>query len=252
MRKRPPQRTLSVLRKSLVTPNMMRVTLGGDQLEGFPTGTDGGYVKLRLPDLHNPEETVVRTYTIRAQRASEIDVDFALHGLGKSGGPATRWAVAAEVGNTITLGGPGPAKPLIEPFERCFIVGDMTALPAISVNLEKLDQAARGKAVIEIISKDDIQQLKHPTGVEIDWVINPKPGSYDVLSNHVQNLPWQDVKTYAWVACEFSTMKALRTYFREVRKLDKTELYVSSYWKNGSDEEKHRKLKQADASQQPG
>jgi NADPH-dependent ferric siderophore reductase len=252
MRKRPPQRTLSLLRKSLVTPNMMRVTLGGDDLDGFPTGTDGGYVKLRLPDLHHPEETVVRTYTIRAQRTSEIDVDFALHGDGKTGGPATRWALTADVGDTITLGGPGPAKPLIEPFERCLIVGDMTALPAISVNLEKLSQAARGKAVIEIISKDDIQPLAHPAGVEIDWVINPRPGSDNVLSNHVRNLPWEDASTYAWVACEFSTMKALRTYFRDVRNLDKNELYVSSYWKNGSDEDKHRKLKQADASLQPG
>ena len=251
MRKRPSQRTLTVIRKSPITPNMMRVTLGGDGLSGFPSGTEGGYVKLRLPDPRNPNETVVRTYTIRAQRTSEIDVDFALHGIGKSGGPATRWALSSEAGDTITLGGPGPAKPLIEPFERCLIVGDMTALPAISVNLEKLDQVAQGKVVIEIISKDDIQPLSHPDGVDIDWVINPKPGSDGVLTNHVRNLPWEDVKTYAWVACEFSTMKALRTYFRDVRNLEKSEFYVSSYWKSGSDEEKHRKLKQADASLQP-
>jgi len=249
MRKRPPQRTLSVIRKSQITTNMMRVTLGGPELDGFPTETDGGYVKFRLPHLTEPDREVVRTYTVREQRDGEIDVDFALHGIGKSGGPATRWALDAKPGDRIKLGGPGPAKPVSDDADWYLLVGDMTSLPAISVNLEKMDDDAKGIAVIEIISEDDIQDLRHPDGVKIDWVINPKPGADNVLTERVKSIAWESGDAYAWVACEFSTMKEVRSYLRETRGLDKHHLYVSSYWKNGANEDGHRELKQADARQ---
>jgi NADPH-dependent ferric siderophore reductase len=119
------------------------MTLGGADIVDFPAGQQGSYVKLMLPSEDGAPKPVVRTYTIRQQRESELDIDFALHGNGRTG-IATKWALEAGIGEEIVLGGPGPAKPLPSGFDHYSIAGDMTALPAISVNLEALPQHATG------------------------------------------------------------------------------------------------------------
>lgn len=246
---RPPPRELEVLARGYVTPNMLRLTLGGPGLEGFPEGQAGGYVKLRLPSPVDPAKTVVRTYTIRDQRAGEIDVDFALHGNAEDGaGPATDWALSARLGDRIAVAGPGAAKPLPPGADFYLIAGDMTALPAISVNLEQLAAGSRGIAVLEIMSADDRQDIACPAGVELRWIVNPHPGGEDgPLSAEVRDIDWPESRLYAWCACEFSSMRALRAYLREERGLGPANLYISSYWKAGLNEEAHREAKREDA-----
>lgn len=241
---KPAPRELIVSRKEKITPNMLRITLGGKGMDNFPADQESAYVKLMLP-AGEGERPMVRTYTIRAQRADEIDIDFALH---EHMGPATQWAVDAKTGDAITLGGPGPQK-LINPEADWFLIaGDMTALPAISVNLERLPSNAKGNAVIEVIEKGDIQDLATPEGFHIEWLINPEPGQNSgLLSDHVKNLPWPEGQPSVWAACELSSMQNLRIYFRGEKKLDKHSLYLSSYWKYGGSEDKHRVAKRLDA-----
>ena len=246
---RPAPRIFEVTGSRLVTPNMRRVTLAGAGLETFPAGQAGGYVKFNLGGGEEGVKPVIRTYTIRHQRADGLDVDFALHGVANgTAGPATDWAQSVQIGETISVGGPGPAKPLPPGMDLYVIAGDMTALPAISVNLEALDKSARGYAVIEIQSEEDRQEIDHPPGVEMIWLINPDPGKVaDLLADRVRALPWSDGTVYAWAACEFNSMKALRTYLREERRLGSDRLYISSYWILGSTEEGHKKIKGEDA-----
>lgn len=120
---------------------MLRLTLGGKGMSGYPSGQKGGYVKLMFRPVVDGGKSVVRTYTIRDQRLGELDVDFALHVDAEGqAGPATRWALAAQPGDVIDVGGPGPAKPLPPGFGTYLVAGDMTALPAISANLEALPE----------------------------------------------------------------------------------------------------------------
>lgn len=242
---RPAPRKLEVIRSAPVTRNMLRITLGGAGLDGFPAGQQGGYIKLNLSPAPGATKPTVRTYTIRAQREGEIDVDFALHGTeGGGAGPATDWAMAAKPGDIIAVGGPGPAKPLPQGADWYVVVGDMTALPAISVNLAALDPQARGAAVIEIMHEDDRQELDHPPGVEVHWLVNPAPGQANgLLIERVQSLAWPEGKTYAWSACEFSSMRRLKAYLHGIRALTRDQLYISSYWKQGSNEEAHKLAK---------
>jgi len=245
---RPPPRTLTVLGKQVVTPNMLRVTLGGPGLADFPAGSAGGYVKLRLFPA-GAERPVVRTYTIRHQRDDAIDLDFVLHAddTGRHG-PATDWALAARPGDVIEVGGPGPAKPL--PAGRGFylIAGDMTALPAISVNLEALAPDARGVAVIEIQNDADRQDIAKPAGVEIIWLVNPAPGTQSAaLADRLRAKDTGAPDVHGWAASEFSAMQALRTYLRAERALDRLQLYISSYWKAGLSEDEHKVAKRDDA-----
>jgi NADPH-dependent ferric siderophore reductase len=247
---RPPPRDLNIIRTERITPNMQRVTLGGPGLAGFPDA-QGGYVKLQLSDAAGGR--AIRTYTVRAQRASEIDVDFALHAETATGhaGPATEWALTVQPGEHIAVGGPGPAKPLPPGHDFYLIAGDMTALPAIAVNLAALPEGARGAAVIEVMSEADRQALARPDGVDIIWLVNPQPGSDPAaLATAVRAIPADPATLYAWAACEFSAMQGLRTYLRGELGLGPDRLYISSYWKSGLTEEAHKVAKREDAEAQ--
>ncbi|MCY0095252.1 siderophore-interacting protein [Hoeflea ulvae] len=241
---RPEPRTLHVTGKTQVTPNMLRVTLGGPGLAGFPDQQTSAYIKLRVPDADSGRE-VVRTYTVRNHRADEIDVDFALHEIC---GPATFWAMNTQIGDSIEIGGPGPRKLVHAEADWFLLVGDMTALPAISGNIEMLPDTAIGTAVIEVMDEADIQDIARPRHFDIQWVVNPHPGQDShLLVDRVRNVDWSAGTPSVWAACEFSTMRQLRDYFRGERGLESGNLYISSYWKRGSNEDNHKIAKREDA-----
>lgn len=245
---RPPPRAFTVLGSRQVTPNMLRVTLGGPGMDGFPHGQEGGYLKMRVPSLEDPARLIVRTYTISAQRDGELDVDFALHGGAEDVGPATHWALTAQSGSLVEAGGPGAAKSLQPGVDHYLVAGDMTALPAIAVNLAALPDDAHGTVFLRVTCEEDRQQLAHPAGVALHWLVHPHSGEDgDLLAQALRALPWPEGQVYGWVACEFSAMKALRQYLREERGLGPDSLYISSYWKAGLTEDGHREAKRADA-----
>lgn len=239
---KPTPRQLKVLRKEFVTTNMLRVTLGGEGMADFPEDQESGYVKLVFPTIDGSR--LMRTYTIRQQRPEELDIDFAIHG---DSGVACHWALHAQLGDEILVGGPGPKKLISEEADWMVFVGDMTSLPAISVNLAQLASDARGYAILEVQTEADIQPLEKPEGIELRWIINAHPGSdSQSLLEHVKALPWLDGKVAIWAACEFSSMRALRAYFKEHEEIGKGNLYVSSYWKLGLNEDQHKVEKRQD------
>ena len=246
--KRSAPQTFRVLSRKMLTANMARLTLGGPGVAALRPDAEGGYLKMRFPTGEEGKDAV-RSYTIRHQRGDSIDVDFVLHGDEGHSGPAVTWAVTVQPGGEIVAGGPGPAKTLPAGMDRYLIAGDMTALPAIAVNLESLSSGASGVAVIEVQSEDDMQRIAAPDGVQVRWLVNPEPGTQpDLLADALREAGWEEGETYAWAAAEFGAMQALRSYLREERGLDRDHLYVSSYWKHGEDDENHRTAKQADGA----
>ncbi|MEP3891909.1 MAG: siderophore-interacting protein [Hellea sp.] len=245
---RPEPRSFEVTNSTRITPNMHRIILGGEALKAFPPDRAGGYIKFRLPTAEG-EKPIVRTYTIRSQTADSIDVDFALHGgNAEDSGPATHWALSAEIGDHILVGGPGPAKPLPDGKGPFLLVGDMTALPAISVNLENLPDDATGHVIILIRDEADKQDISMPEGFNVEWVIEPNLGNNPtLLDDATRKVPAIGELAYAWVACEFEAMKLLRQYLRTEQGFDKNRLYISSYWKRGLVEDEHKQVKRADA-----
>lgn len=243
---KPQPRDLEVLRCEYVTPNMRRITLGGSGLEGFPPEQDSAYIKLFLGDSKLGKKPLMRTYTIRAQREqdNEVDIDFVIHG---DEGPASVFAMQAKVGDPVTIAGPGPVKLVDMSADWFFIIGDMTALPAASVSVENLPANARGYAVFEVLTEADRQDLPCHENFQIHWVINPHPDKENsCLVDKVTALPWLDGRPSVWAACEFTGMRALRKYFKQDRQVGKEEIYVSSYWKRGLSEDQHKKVKQLD------
>lgn len=241
---KPPVKELEVIRSSRITEHMLRITLGGNDIALFPEDQESAYIKLIFPQGVG-ERDLMRTYTIRHQRVTEIDVDFALH---NEMGPASAWAINAQPGDRIMVGGPGPKKLIHQPADWYLLAGDMTALPAISVNLSQMPSDARGYAIIEVISEADIQSLDHPDNMELHWVINPHPDPEGaVLLSKFQALPWLAGQPAVWAACEFNSMRALRRFLKQECDVPKAQLYVSSYWKIGQSEDGHKIAKRQDS-----
>lgn len=226
---------------------MLRITLGGDALKDFPQGQESAYIKLLFPQESSDERPLMRTYTIRQQRPDEIDVDFVMH---DEHGPASAWASEAEPGDKILVAGPGARKLISQDGNWYLLVADMTALPALSVNLENLPADARGYAVIEVRDEADIQSLTHPEGLAIHWVINPSPCPEGrPLLEKVQVLPALPGTPSIWSASEFGSMRALRQYLRRTFDVPKAQFYVSSYWKIGQTEDGHKQVKRRDSEE---
>lgn len=241
---KPNPRQLEVIRTKYITQNMRRVTLGGAGLIDFPEDQESAYIKLIFPEDEGMRP-LMRTYTISVQRDNEIDVDFAMH---EAEGPASNWARHTQSGDKILVGGPGPKKLINHDADWFLLIGDMTALPAITVNLAQLPDDARGYAILEISSKADQQNLKKPENVDIYWVINPTPNANSSpLLDCVNTMAWLKGQPAVWAACEFHSMRRLRDYFRFERPIAKTHLYISSYWKVERTEDQHKIEKRADA-----
>ena len=223
---------------------MLRITLTGDALSDFPEGFEGGYIKLAIDDPAG--NTALRSFTVRDFDPSRpaLVIEMVAHG---DAGPAGRWANRVQVGDALTIVGPGPVKRLAPDADWYLIAGDMSALPAISVNLAALPPDATGHAVLEVISRDDEIALDKPAGVEVTWLINPHPNRPDSkLEDAVKAIPWRDGRVSVWAAGEYARVRAVRQYIRNERRVDPKDAYVSCYWKIGDTDEQMKAAKRAD------
>ena len=248
--------TLTVTQTSTITPNMQRITFSGEGLCKYPAECVGGYIKLLfsplgttdLSQLNEGERPTMRTYTIRHYNPVEkfIEVDFVRH-ITKDlqCGFAARWAMNAQVGDTISVAGPGLIQGLNLESDWFFLVADMTSLPALSAKVKTLPENATGHAVIQINSAADKQILEAPEGIKITWLIEDQTS--ETLSQTVRSLTWLDGQVSVWTACEFESMRELRQYFRNEKEVAKENIYISSYWKRGVSEDGHKVIKQQDA-----
>lgn len=223
-----------------LSPHVVRVVFTGEGLAAYPDDCPGGHVKLMLSPPAGEDKPTVRTYTIRSfdRAAPSITLEFTRH---EPLGPATRWLAKAKPGDTLTVGGPGAAKRPNPNNARVLFAGDLTSLPAISANLERLPAGASGHCLVQIPDPADARPLTAPAGVELRWVSSDLPAA-------VRALPWPaDGALSAWVAGEYSAIKEIRSYLKEERGLAAENLFCSSYYKRGEAEEEHRALKQAEA-----
>lgn len=187
-----------------VSPNFLRVTFGGDELDEFatPGNVFDARIKLIFPPasgilppldrdtddwwgsyLAVPEDErgSMRTYSVRDLRVSdagtEVDVDFVLHLAPGLSGPASRWASTASIGQELFLIGPRRGRVGLGGVEYApgaassvLLVGDETAAPAIARILEDAPRDLRGCAFIEVPEPADALPIDAPAGVEVRWL----------------------------------------------------------------------------------
>jgi len=230
---------------------MHRITLQGP-LTPDPNWRAGSYVKLILPDpetgalsFDKADKPKVRTYTARKFDLKEqtVTIDFAIH---QPAGPATSWALQAQVGSKVGFMGPGGLKMDPSLGDWYLFAADMAALPAAISLMETLGKNARGYALLEVTDELDKQPLNIPEGIEVQWLLHPHPEQKSQQQlEAIKNLPLFRGQPNVFVAGELSTIREIKSYFLNESDMEAGYLYISSYWKIGLKEEDHKMAKRA-------
>ena len=170
---------VEVVDASRLSPNMVRLTFAGPELEHMTSGGLDQRIKLVFPAEGQSEVVVpsgprplramrelpvhlrprLRTYTVSAfrPRQEQLDVDFVLHGEG----PGASFAMRAVPGDRLLIYAPNAEYPhgsrlsgveyRMDALQgRTLLVGDETALPAIGAILRELPVGVHAKVFAEI------------------------------------------------------------------------------------------------------
>jgi NADPH-dependent ferric siderophore reductase len=242
-----------VVRTARISPNFVRVTLGGDDLRRFDyrgfdqwfrlaLPVDDGAALERMPDrvdtrgylkyLMLPKATrpVIRNYTVREFRpeSAELDIDFVVHGTEGVAGP---WSLAVEPGERVAFIDQGCGwKPAAA--DSYLLVADETGLPAVAGILRDMPRDAVGHAVIEIPDAADAQHTSAPEGMTVHWVTRQhgRPGALALDTATSLELP---ATSRVFVVGESALATGLRRWAVGERGIPKANVTFCGYWKVG-------------------
>lgn len=236
-----------------LTPNMVRIVFGGEDLRRFVTSGDPDErlvvvlprageretpAPLRQPDgtLDYPldDEPEIRSYTVRRFDAEgpEMIIDFVRH----ERGVAAAWALQAQAGDVVYL---SPAHGWYAPPADAtwqLLMADMTALPALGRIVEDLPAGRRAIVLAEIIEPADAQQIDCPADIEWTWL----PGSGNGygpsrLLAALRGIELPAGPGYLWFAGEAAESRAVRKYLRRELGWPNDRFTIIGYWRVDSE-----------------
>lgn len=244
-------RLLDVVATTLVTPHLVRVMLGGEQLAGFTSLGFDDHVKVFIPPEGEAFDSLpvlgpggpvfkagaptpaLRDYTPHHfdPVASMLQLDFALH----DAGPATAWALRAQKSDKLIIGGPRGSFVVGTGFDWHLLMGDATALPAIRRRLAELPEGSHAVVFAEMGGPEDKEPFTSRANVEIHWLYRTcqDDRSATCLLQAATAASFPDGDYYAWIACESADAKAIRAALLG-RGADRASLKASGYWRRGA------------------
>ncbi|MBG4441003.1 siderophore-interacting protein [Pseudomonas aeruginosa] len=194
-------------RREQLSPALTRFVFGGPEVAEMKTLAADQRIKIFFPDASGQPPSLpggsewyqayrsveparrppMRTYTIRARRAEqeEVDVEFVLHG---ENGPASAWATHARIGDRLQLAAPNrqygddPGGYEWKPpagVRHILLIADETALPAVAGILEELAGEAEPpvvEAFLEVPGEADILDLPAIPGARLHWLPRHQAG----------------------------------------------------------------------------
>lgn len=220
-------RNLTVARSRALSPGLLRVTVRGEQLDGFTSLGATDHVKLLFP------EDARRDYTPRAFRPAadgtpaELDLDFYLHG----DGPASSWAASAAEGDTLTVAGPRGSHLPPTGARRVILGADESALPAFARWIELLPDETEILGFVELDNPSDAAYLDpdHVHKARVVWLDK----AACALERAIRALGPIGDDTFVWVAGEATTLIPIRRYLRRELGLPLAQVKIDGYWKRG-------------------
>jgi NADPH-dependent ferric siderophore reductase len=227
------RRNLTVSRVEKLAPKITRVTLSGEELQGFTSLGFDDHVKLFFPSPVDHQQQM-RDFTPRRYDADagELTIDFFVH----DDGPATTWVAQTSPGQTLTVGGPrGSSIISVEGIDSHLLIGDETALPAIGRRLEELPASSRALVVIEA-ARGCTYPLASRADLQIVWVPRDrqfeKPGEQLIATLRTLQIP--QGRCFAWAATETHSARAIRRYLTHERGFEKHWVKAAGYWQRGA------------------
>lgn len=240
---RPANQSLARVEKiERLSPSYTRVTLAGETLARFASG--GFHFRLLygpegagwpFTDEHGvtqwPGGTAAWHKPVYTSRhiacdgeAATITFDVFRH----AGGRVTEWTDRVRPGEEIVIMGPGGSGKVSGAGWQAFI-GDETAVPVIARFLEALPAATRGEAVLFVPEKGDVQELVHPAGVRVRWVLRSED---ETPIDALEGLSIPATDRHVFFAAEKAEAVAARATLLE-RGLEKSESIAATYWTAG-------------------
>ena len=245
-----------VVQTKQLTTHLKRITIAADELRAFPWHGPDQWFRLFLPRegqtrpvlptraddwwpqiVAMPDEIRpwVRNYTVRRLRPElgELDIDFVMHG---DGGPASRWALRARSGDWVGL--LDQTAPYDPPAGTRWqlLVGDETALPAISAIVENLPGGTDAQAFVEVPTPADRVSVSTPEGVRVTWLPRESTDAtigslaLDAVREATLGEPHEG---YAWAAGESGLIRQVRRHLVSRRGMPKSAVYFCGYWRTG-------------------
>lgn len=217
------RRQLTVIRTLRITPKLVRITLHGDELHDFVSLGFDDHVKVLLPGV-DPSDPVGRDYTpLRYDPTTcELDLDFVLHDVGA----ASDWAAQAKPGQTLTVAGPRGSALLPQDLQWLLLIGDATALPAMTRCLNEWPTGCAGQLAVLMPSTAERRALRLPPGVNLQW-----------LDNELACIEFAQQWTppaglgYVWCAGEAREVAAWREIFITKPGVSPDRIKASAYWR---------------------
>ncbi|MEU7003183.1 siderophore-interacting protein [Nonomuraea sp. NPDC046570] len=237
-----------------LTPGMIRVVFGGDDLSGFVSaGVGDEYLRLHFPvpgtgKFVLPVESGRRwtypagetpspcqPYTVRRFEpgAGRMTIDFVVH----EGGVASDWAQRAKPGDELYI---GESRGLYAPPADTrwqVLVSDATGLPALGRLVEALPAGTRAKAIVEVAEESHVQEIASAADVEFVWLYGSGNGiAPSRLPEAVRRLALPGGPGYIWVAGESLMLRGIRAYLRHELGLPGERYKVTGYWTHRAEE----------------
>jgi NADPH-dependent ferric siderophore reductase len=248
-RREPPAfRTVAVRRTEPVTPRLVRVTVGGDELEGLTVDLPAASIRLLLPppgrtDLVMPawngneflmpdgSRPVIRTLTLRRldPEARTLDLEVVVHG----GGELAAWATAARPGDTVAVSGPGRGYAIDPDATDHLLAGDETAIPAIGQLLEHLPAGRPVRVIVEVADPRARLPLPDRLRPDVTWLDLPTGAPPGALLVDAVGAAEVGPGTRVWVAGEAAAVQRLRRRLVQERGVPRSQTEIRGYWRRG-------------------
>ena len=236
-------RELTVLRVERIGTGFQRIVLGGDALDGFNSRGFDDHSKVFFPQPGSrfvpptvTEEGIVwgegvrpasRDYTpLYDEARHELALDFFIH----DGGVASRWAMKAREGDTLTIGGPRGSLVVPEDYAYQLYVCDESGMPALRRRLEALSRLPVKPTVTALVSVADPayqDYLAHLGDFSIEWLGHDEQAVAARLAQI--DVPREDY--FIWITGEGKVVKNLSQRF-EQEPFDQQLVRVAAYWHN--------------------
>ena len=176
------------------------------------------------------QRPLTRDYTPRRfdAAAGELWIDFALH---DGDAPATQWAVQAQAGQPVGIGGPRGSFVVPMDWDWHLLIGDETALPAICRRLEELPAGTTAVVLLETGDVADRLAVETRADLQLHWLLR---SSGETLAEATRRLQLPPGDGYAWAAGEAATIAATRQVLVNEHGIPKERIRAAAYWKRGA------------------
>lgn len=246
-REPPPFRRAKVRSTEALSPHMLRIVLGGHELDGFAIEAPASSVRLLLPppgedeiamptwtgnqfELPNGDRAPIRTFTPRSfdSERLELTLDVVLH----EHGAATDWARRAAFGDEVAISGPGRSEDLDPGAQSFLLAGDESAMPAIGQLLESIPTDRSIDVHVEIRVPDaQIELPAHPNATTTWHLARDGAPPGDAMVSAVVAV--DDLPEMVWLAGEAAAVQRLRRYLFDECGRSRSSVTARGYWKHG-------------------